>query len=1096
MSDMADDQVRNDFLAGRGQAVASANTQALDALLQSNPGGGQQTAVAQTGRETPPAMQAQGRAAAPPPGPDLPLGLKIENYFAGAASHFAGDVEGAWNQLKSDYLAGSQEKPAADFWGIAQQRFHQFLGAGKLPADAFALAVSPATAAADTAIARPYAQGVHALLPRIPEQVLESDANKDLMAIRGAGGEAGAAAQSASETQGAAEAVAGTSETPKPQNAAGARPTAAAQEDLPPGDRTFDIEGQTGVKLQITDDLRQKAADYLAGKIPDSPIQASLTKMAADPDLNQTISDIARFVPREGVKSDDVLRMNAYTLGLSPEQLLAGPVGKLPDDEHMLAWNIAINSGAEKVRALAQAAVAANTPEANEAFVRAFALQNKLEGDWTDTGTQMGRAFRARQLVESARSDTSQTLQRILDQYGPDKIRQAIEDNNPDTLDELKQKIAALDDPKKVSPFMATLRWMGSRSGLLYGWYNWLLSYATVTKKLASDTFMVPWESAVRYAAEKLGSGAVAPGETGAKIAGYVGSLGDAVRAAGKALRSGESQFYGDYASMGDNLKTRLNELANGAPDALPADQPTMAAWHYLRAALPTTVMGAADDFGSVMQYRSEVRALLWREATAKGLSGEEHSQYIANGMNSVPQAIHQQAFAAAERTTFKEPLTGLAATAQELIDRHMNIPIGNTGFELPFGRMIMPFLKFPANMAKWAYRNGPLPLAFPTAGFRAELAAGGASRDLAYARVGLGTTVALTAAALASGALPRVQITGRGPTDPQMNRAWLRAGYRPYSLRVGDQWYEFRQFEPIGMTLGTLADGFDIMRYAHEEDSTQLAWSFALGAGNAMLSKTYMQGFADFLEALHDPDNAGQRYVNNLLASLAMPNVAAEFTRMFDPWLRAHQDLQSAVAARTPGFSSTLPAQQDLWGRDIKRDAGFFPPLTGGGLSRMMSPVATAPDTAEPIDKWIWENREAFPEGPQGRLGLSQPQQVESWSNGPHISTQIKLSPQQLHTLRALTGNDLKDPRTGLGALDALNALVSGKNPDDRLQARFDAGSPAERALIVTSEWNRYRKAAKDALARNDQSIQDALGAGFEARRQALASGGAPTLQ
>jgi hypothetical protein len=85
--------------------------------------------------------------------------------------------------------------------------------------------------------------------------------------------------------------------------------------------------------------------------------------------------------------------------------------------------------------------------------------------------------------------------------------------------------------------------------------------------------------------------------------------------------------------------------------------------------------------------------------------------------------------------------------------------------------------------------------------------------------------------------------------------------------------------------------------------------------------------------------------------------------------------------------------------------------------------------DNAQPIDKWIWDNRGAFPDADNGRLGLSRPGQVQSFDVGP-VSAQVKLTDRQLDRLRELTGNELKDPSTGLGARDALNALVEGDYP------------------------------------------------------------------
>jgi hypothetical protein len=58
------------------------------------------------------------------------------------------------------------------------------------------------------------------------------------------------------------------------------------------------------------------------------------------------------------------------------------------------------------------------------------------------------------------------------------------------------------------------------------------------------------------------------------------------------------------------------------------------------------------------------------------------------------------------------------------------------------------------------------------------------------------------------------------------MNRAWQAAGNKPYSLRVGDKWYGYNRVEPIGMHMAALADTVETLKFAHDEDAEQLAWS------------------------------------------------------------------------------------------------------------------------------------------------------------------------------------------------------------------------------------------------------------------------------
>jgi hypothetical protein len=916
-------------------------------------------------------------------------------------------------------------------------------------------------------------QMIHKALPYVDADAAHQALNQAAMLLGPKGGgevaaTEGAVAEGATAPKGPPGAAAKPAATPEPVQPAA--PAASAETPT----RPFDITGSSpGAALKVTPEIRNQAVDFLAGKRADNPIQVSLEGLSRDPDLNQTVSDIAKFIPPGKVKPDDIRDMNAFSLNLPPDEVMARLQPQYPTDELHAAAGMLVNSAGSEFQKFAKAAMEDPTPENKELAVRAFAQANDVIGKFRDAGTDLGRGLRARQATVEARDDYSSAIHQIIADVGPENVDEAI------------RKAAALPDPKTVSPFVSSLRWMGGRDGLLYGWYNWLLSNpATVVKKITSDASVAGWNTAVRYAAEKFGSGDVRPGEAAALFNGYVGSMRDGLSAAGKALKAGKSQFYGDYQTMDGRLITRTD---NHPPEPIEQDQPTTGAVQYLRSALPTSWIGAADDFAKVVNYRAEARALAYRDGMIKKLSGDDLSNHVAQTMNNMPDHLHAQAVNAALKNTFQEPLTGIAEKLQDIVDQ-INIPVPKTGVSLPLGRVIMPFVKVPANIAKFAYANGPLAALVPSASIKAQLAAGGATRDLAMARMGLGTGVSLIVAPFVLGG----RITGRGPTDPQINRAWQSAGNEPYSVRVGDKWYGYNRVEPIGMHMAALADTLETAKFAHDEDAEQVAWSTAFGIGDAMLSKTYMQGMSDFLNALHDPQGEGKYYGDKLVASMALPQGAAAIAGASDDWLRQHYSLLTAVQARTPGLSSSLPPVRDLWGQPVAHKDGFLPFDSGHTMASLLSPVSMSPaDHAEPIDKWIWDNRDQFPQAEAGRLGLTRPGQVQTYDDGK-TSAQIKLSEKQLDRLRELTGNGLKDPATGLGARDALNSLIAGNYPQSGQQQQWNSASQAARAVMVLKFFNKYREGAKQQLLSENPDMQATLGEKFNTRIQALK---APTL-
>ena len=1095
-STTGEDVVRNDFAAAHA-------AQNYDWILHAGAGGSPPAPGGSAGAVSPP-MDSQPKAeagATPAPAP------------ASASTPFGLYLSGAMQRLKAATIAPQAERDttlgAAIEGGITGipaeigKQFMEGLRAAKrdaLPAnlqqlqdsldtpipgskpimDAIGAMLSPLTGTATSAVGRPVEEqtglrrdlvgNVLAGLVPLGDFSAISDARKTAYAdtvgaaVEGKTGlKKDVVGAVADQAHGAAE------------RAPAAAAAAPAEEKTAEAPRAFDLAGEApGAELKITPEVRQHAADFLNGTRPDNPINVSLETLANPATRIDTIAGIAKLIPKEGIKPVDVTRMNAYSIGLTPDEVMAAIRPKFPGDEMFDAAGMAMNSAGEQLGNFARAHAANPTDESREAFTRALAVTNEYIGAFRDAKTDWGRTGRIQQEVAGQFTAFTKQIGSIIDDVGPANV------------DQVAAKIAALGDPAKVSPFVANLRAMSTRDALLYGFYNLKLSNPrTVIKKIMSDTSVMAWNVASTYASEKLGAPGVQAGEAGALMQGYLGSFGSAMRLAGKALREGSSQFEPD-AQTADGRVPRLAQLANGVEDAKAAagDSPSWHALDYLRAATPTSWMAAADDWGKFMNYAAIKEQLIYRDAGEKGLKGDALAAHVNQQRQFTPQAMDAQARAEALRNVFQEPLSPIGEKIRDIFDA-INIPVPGTKAEVPLGRMILPFVRVAANIPRFAARQTPVGFMMPSV--QAELAAGGARRSLALARIGLGTGVSLTAVHLVAAG----DMVGGGPSDPQMNSRWRAAlgpGVQPYSVRLGGNWYQYKNWEPAGTVLGAIADTAELFKYAHNADD--VAWSLVFGVGNAMLSKTYMQNISDLLEALRSPDRDAARFGDNFLGSTIEPAGASAVRSATDPWLRAHYGLLDNLEARTPGLSSTLPANQDQWGRDIKLSDGFGLP---GGMGRALSPVSVAPaDQAEPIDKWIWEHRSDFPNSDQGRIGLTKPGLVQSFKQG-RVDAPVQLQPNELHEMRALAGDKLKDPSSGLGALGTLNALVKGNHPNESMQAQWDNASDAEKAVMVISVWNKFKGGAQRQILKEFPRVALQAQTALDARKTALTPKNAP---
>lgn len=840
--------------------------------------------------------------------------------------------------------------------------------------------------------------------------------------------------------------------------------------------------------VQVTPDIEAKAKAYLENKTGDNPAWVNLERIKGPDDIKEALARVATQLPQQEAQSNDQTLFLANALGLQPQDFLAGYKGQNLNASETTAMRLMLDSSATQLVDFAAAARANNAqPEAMGKFLKAFAVHSALQQYAMNARAEAGRTLQSWSIMADQGSQYTRAIQNIIANVGQQDVQK------------MAQQISDLNDPLLVNKYMANTTRMTGRDAILYGYNNLLLSNPrTVVKKLASDTIMAFWNTITRYAAEQspVGmSGSIPPGEAAQLAYGYVSSLRDGIKLAGKALATGERQWL-PYSTLDyQDATSRLQTMSEGAPDVLDPQKPTANFADALKVFLPTRWIGAADDFAKYVNYRAELRSLAYRSGIDKGLTqgSDDMANHISDTMENVPQDLHQQAVSAALRNTFQEPLVGAAKKLQDFMD-DLNLGVPHTDLKVPVGRVLMPFIKVPFNIMKFGYRNSPLAIwggNVPGTGLNEELAAGGATRDLALAKMSLGTMVTLSAADLALSNT----ITGRGPSNFDANQAWRRAGNEPYSIRIGDKWYSYNNLEPFGLMLGAVADTFNVAKFNPENRGLEdAATSLAFGMGNAFLSKTYMSGLSNFFDALQNPDADSKSYTDRLITSLTLPQGVQGFAHAFDPWRRAHYGILDQMEGNTPFMSDKLPPARTLWGDPIKREDGFLPPFSGTGLARMVSPVTVASATgAEPIDKWVWDNKEFFPQSVNGKIGLNAPGRNFSWEvpmgNGQQLRATVQLSPQQYDRLRAMAGNEFKDGGTAMGAKDTLNAIVQGKYPNAAVQGWWDRSTPAERSLFVLSTWGKFVNGARRQLMHDDPVLQASIKQALEARAQQLQS-------
>ena len=125
---------------------------------------------------------------------------------------------------------------------------------------------------------------------------------------------------------------------------------------------------------------------------------------------------------------------------------------------------------------------------------------------------------------------------------------------------------------------------------------------------------------------------------------------------------------------------------------------------------------------------------------------------------------------------------------------------------------------------------------------------------------IGLGVTISGTQMYLNG------RMTGDGPMDEQLKQAWLAAGWKPRSLKIGDAWVSYDALgEPFSMILANIANVGDNMDLMGEEWAEDHWKKMVLALGSGPFKKTYFSG----LDSLTKLSHLAQKDLLSLSAAL-----------------------------------------------------------------------------------------------------------------------------------------------------------------------------------------------------------------------------------
>lgn len=407
---------------------------------------------------------------------------------------------------------------------------------------------------------------------------------------------------------------------------------------------------------------------------------------------------------------------------------------------------------------------------------------------------------------------------------------------------------------------------------------------------------------------------------------------------------------------------------------------------------LPGRMLMAEDEFFKGIFYQNAMRDQIGRRARSvyrQALAGGEDEAAalakaeieVRNLFANPPEDLTEAAMEAARRGTFTMELPpGLKAIEEK--------------FQHPALKMFVPFFRTPTNIALEVIERTPF--APVSSRFRADFAKGGPARDVALAKVSMGSMALWGISELAA----EGYIVGALPGRKADREAFQRAGGQGYAIALPRDWFKeshiqklssagkvtlgddkiyfsFLGLEPIG---AMLAIGADYAKYAanteNNEDVNTVFGASVYAMYNYMGSQTALQGFSDIM-SLTKGFTTGEvnveDFVNGIVKQVgsfaiggsplgAYNSAVAGIERYMDPNATDTSvkglDLPIGVAgfyealkqyqSRNPVFSDKLPPRLNLWGEVVQQGRGE--------LKELIMPTRVTAGEFAPLDQVLFE--------------------------------------------------------------------------------------------------------------------------------------------
>jgi hypothetical protein len=508
-------------------------------------------------------------------------------------------------------------------------------------------------------------------------------------------------------------------------------------------------------------------------------------------------------------------------------------------------------------------------------------------------------------------SDAGRRLQSYNIEVGKHRALKAIGKLKKGMNERQRKLLSEVDfeDPHSMAAFEKELPNPRLRDYFYEFWYNSILSgipthFVNAVSNTAWRTFQIPHKALV-IGLDNVGT--VLKGQSRKRYFGeLLPHMAGLVRGRNKALRSAwQVARHGKITEMESKWAKEIGPSL-GAWDRSP-NKVVRGVGKFITP--PTKALRAMDVYANSIAFDAQLASIAKRTALQQKVPRKAHKAFIKKFVENPPQGAYDEAFDYAKYTTFMSD-PGWVSSA--IINARDRVPLG-------LGRLVVPFVNTIGNLTKRGVEMTP--------GIGLTVARGKRASEVIAKQIE-GSIIALTV----MGKVMNGEMTGEAPQNESERKAFYRQGKKAWSMKVGDQWVQYRRIEPFNSILASTYIAYSRIQEAMEEGgevaATKIFTNVANDWKNNLLDSSYLQGVTKLLNRYGARDTAIPRTASSLVPysgfwrsinrAYEAHTEGAAYVREPETWLEhMGQVIPSRILAG--------PKSLDVFGEPKKLEGGWF---------------------------------------------------------------------------------------------------------------------------------------------------------------------------